>query len=336
MVDYKTFELGDFILQRGVVLPNAKLVYAAIGTLNEAKDNVVLFPTWGSGTPEEVVGLMTGPGRALDPEKYFIVVPNHFGGGLSSSPSNTAAPFEAGRFPRVTIYDSVMAQRRLLNEVFGIAKLRLAAGYSMGALLAYHWAALFPDDVRAIVPIAGAARTGLFNRVFLAGIRSAIVSDPDWKEGFYGDTPPIRGVRQFARVYAGWGFSEPFYRQQVFKTAFGAPSIEEFIETFWEAFFVKCDANNLLAQIWTWEHNDISAHARFGGDLVKALSSIKARTILMPSATDTYFPPIDNENEAKHIPHAELRPIPTIWGHMSPMNPEDQPFIDRALADALQ
>jgi homoserine O-acetyltransferase/O-succinyltransferase len=188
----------------------------------------------------------------------------------------------------------------------------------------------------AATQIAGAARTGLFNRVFLAGIRSAIVSDPDWNEGFYGDTPPIRGVRQFARVYAGWGFSEPFYRQQVFKTAFGAPSIEEFIETFWEAFFVKCDANNLLAQIWTWEHNDISAHARFGGDLVKALSSIKARTILMPSATDTYFPPIDNETEAKHIPHAELRPIPTIWGHMSPMNPEDQPFIDRALADALQ
>ena len=200
MVDYKTFELGDFTLQRGVVLPNAKLVYAAIGTLNDAKDNVVLFPTWGSGTPEEAIGLMTGPGRALDPEKYFIIVPNHFGGGLSSSPSNTAPPFDAGRFPRATVYDSVVAQRRLLNEVFGIARLRLVAGYSMGAPLAYHWAALFPDDVRAIVPIAGAARTGQFNKVFLAGIRSAIMSDPDWNEGFYGDRPPIRGIRQFARV----------------------------------------------------------------------------------------------------------------------------------------
>ena len=113
------------------------------------------------------------------------------------------------------------------------------------------------------------------------------------------------------------------------------PSVEEFIETFWEAFFTKCDANNLLAQVWTWEHNDISAHPRFAGDFEKALSSIKARTILVPAATDTYFPPVDNEFEAKHIPHAEVRPIPSIWGHMSPMNPDDQSFIDRALADAL-
>ena len=335
MVEYKTFALGDFALQTGVILPDAKLVYASVGRLNDTKDNVVLFPTWGSGTPDEVVGLMIGPGRALDPDKYFIVIPNHFGGGLSSSPSNCAPPFERGRFPRVSGYDNVVAQWRLLTEVFGVDRLRLVAGYSMGAILAYHWAAHYPDAAHAIAPIAGSARTGHYNKVFLAGIRSAIMSDPDWNNGFYGDTPPIRGVRQFARVYAGWGFSEPFYRQQVFKTAFGSPSVEDFIETFWEAFFIKCDANNLLAQTSTWLHNDISAHPRFGGDFEKALASIKARAILVPSSTDTYFPPVDNEYEANHMPNAELRSIPTIWGHMSPMNPKDQPFIDEALADLL-
>jgi homoserine O-acetyltransferase len=100
MVECKVFELGRFALPTGVVLPNAKVDYATLGCLNEVKDNVVLFPTCGSGTPEDVVGLMTGPGRALDPEKYFIVVPNQFGGGSSSSPSNTEPPFEKGRFPR--------------------------------------------------------------------------------------------------------------------------------------------------------------------------------------------------------------------------------------------
>jgi homoserine O-acetyltransferase len=335
MAAYKTFELGSFELQRGVVLPDAKVVYATLGRLNDAKDNAILIPTWGSGSPDEAIQLMMGPGRALDPEKYFIVIPNHFGGSFSTSPSNCAPPFEKGRFPRVTGYDNVVAQQRLLTDEFGITNLRLVAGYSMGAIIAYHWATLFPDAVRAIVPIAGSARTAQFNKVFLTGIRSAIMSDPDWNNGYYGDTPPIRGLRQFARIYAGWGFSEPFYRQQLFKTAFGAPSLEDFIETFWEAFFVKCDANNLLAQTSTWLHNDIAAHPRFGGDFEKALGSIKARTILVPAATDTYFPPVDNEYEAKHIPNAELRPIPTIWGHMSPFNPEDRPFIDRALADAL-
>ena len=335
MAEYKTFELGPFALQKSTILPDAKIVYATVGRLNEAKDNAILLPTWGGGSPEEAIALMTGPARPLDPEKYFIVVPNHFNGGFSSSPSNTAPPFEQGRFPRLTTYDSAIAQRRLLTEVFGIARLRLVAGWSMGGMVAYHWAALFPDAVRAIVPIAGAARTALFNKVFIAGIRSAITSDPDWKDGFY-DKPPIRGLRLFGRIYAGWGFSEAFYREEVFKSAFGASSLEEFIETFWEGFFIKSDANNLVSQMWTWEHNDISAHPNFGGNLIKALSSISARAILLPAASDTYFPPVDGEFEAKHIPNAELRPIPTIWGHMSPINPTDQAFIDKALADALR
>lgn len=88
MVQYKTFDLGPFALQKGTVLPDAKIVYATVGRLNDAKDNAVLVPTWGSGSPEDVVGLLIGTARALNPEKYFIVIPNHFGGGFSSSPSN--------------------------------------------------------------------------------------------------------------------------------------------------------------------------------------------------------------------------------------------------------
>jgi homoserine O-acetyltransferase len=170
MVKYRTFDLGPFALQKGTVLPDAKIVCATVGRLNDAKDNVVLVPTWGSGSPEDVVGLLIGTARALNPEKYFIVIPNHFGGGFSSSPSNSAPPFEKGRFPRVTTYDNVNAQHRLLVEEFGITSLRLVAGWSMGAMAAYGWAALFPDSVRAIVPIGGSARTGTFNKVFLAGI----------------------------------------------------------------------------------------------------------------------------------------------------------------------
>ena len=37
---------------------------------------------------------------ALDPSKYFIIIPNMFGNGLSSSPSNTPEPYTAPRFPQ--------------------------------------------------------------------------------------------------------------------------------------------------------------------------------------------------------------------------------------------
>ncbi|MEA3247239.1 MAG: hypothetical protein U9Q74_13890 [Gemmatimonadota bacterium] len=112
---HAVFDLGDVQLQKGSVLPDAKLGYATVGTLNERKDNVVVCPTWFTATPADTVAWMTGPERALNPEEWFIVVPNHFGAGVSSSPSNTPAPFDRGRFPLVTTYDNVDAQRRLLD-----------------------------------------------------------------------------------------------------------------------------------------------------------------------------------------------------------------------------
>ena len=95
-MEYKTFSLGDFPLQKwkGSVLPDAKLGYLTLGELNEAKDNVVVCPTWFTATPSDTAAWMTGPDRALDPEKWFIVIPNHFGAGVSSSPSNTPPPYD--------------------------------------------------------------------------------------------------------------------------------------------------------------------------------------------------------------------------------------------------
>jgi homoserine O-acetyltransferase len=331
---HEIFELGDLALEKGAVLPSARLGYATVGELNTARDNVVLCPTWFTATPSDVEAVMTGEHRFLDPRRFFIVIPNHFGGGVSSSPSNTPPPFEKGRFPRVTAHDSVRAQHRLLTEVLGVDRIRLATSWSMGACQVYHWAALYPDMIDAIAPIAGSARTCMFNKVFLASIRRAIVSDRDWNDGFYTDKPPVNGVKLMAAIYAGWGFSEPFYRAGLFRV-FGAETLDEFIELFWEAFFVKCDANDLLAQMWAWEQSDISRHPDYGGDLARALAAITARAIVLPGSTDTYFPPIDSEFEAAHMPNAECRPVPTLWGHMCPLNPEDQVFIDRALAELV-
>jgi homoserine O-acetyltransferase len=334
MAEHKVFELGDVLLEKGMVLPSARLGYATLGELSSARDNVVLCPTWFTATPSDVELVLTGDQRFLDPSRFFIVIPSHFGAGLSSSPSNTPPPFEKGRFPRVTTSDNVRAQHRLLTEVLGVERIRLATSWSMGACQVYHWAAMYPEMVEAIAPIAGSARTCMFNRVFLAGIRRAITSDPDWNDGFYSDKPPVNGVRLLATIYAGWGFSEPFYRGELFRV-FGADTLDEFIELFWEAFFVKCDANDLLAQMWTWEHNDISRHPDYGGDLPRALRAITARAIVLPGSTDAYFPPIDSEFEAEHMPSGECRPVPTLWGHMCPLNPDDQMFIDSALAELV-
>lgn len=106
-MDYETFNLGDVVLQSGQTIRNAILAYKTYGKLNAEKDNVIVYQCWYSGTHKENEWLI-GEGKALDPQKYFIIIPNIFGNGLSSSPSNTPAPYNEARFPHVTAYDNVV------------------------------------------------------------------------------------------------------------------------------------------------------------------------------------------------------------------------------------
>jgi hypothetical protein len=117
--DYEVFELGDIALQEGATLRDAKLAYKTFGTLNENKSNAIIYPTWYSGFHWDNEWLI-GEGMSLDPAKYFIIVPNMLGNGLSSSPSNTPPPHDQANFPNVTFYDQVETQHKLVTEHFGI------------------------------------------------------------------------------------------------------------------------------------------------------------------------------------------------------------------------
>jgi homoserine O-acetyltransferase len=333
MPDYETFELGDVVLQSGLTLPQAKLVYKTYGKLAPSRDNVIVMPTFYGGQHPETEPMMRA-GRALDPTGYFIVVPNMLGNGMSSSPSNTPAPFDRAAFPNVTVYDNVVCQHRLLTEHLGIDRIRLVVGYSMGAQQAFQWGALYSDMVRAIAPMCGSARTSPHNHLFLEGVKAALRADAAYADGWY-QTPPIKGLLAFARVYAGWVFSQDFFREGEYRKI-GLASVEDAVR-FMEGYFRRRDANDLLAMLWTWQHADISANARFNGDFAAALGAIGARAIVMPSATDLYFRVRDNELEVAQMPNAELRPIPSIWGHVAAFggNPVDDEFIDKALRELL-
>ncbi|MBN9508641.1 MAG: alpha/beta fold hydrolase [Alphaproteobacteria bacterium] len=333
MADFEIFEASNFVLQKGAVLPKVHLAYKTVGSLNPARDNAVLVPTWYTGTHTDLETYMVGAGRALDPGKYYIVMTNLLGNGISSSPSNTAAPFERGRFPHVTIYDNVRLQHMLLTSRLDVKTLRLVTGWSMGACQTFEWATQFPDMVRTACPIAGSARTANYNKVFLLALERALTLDPAFNEGFY-ERPPVAGLRAFATIYAGWGTSEPFYRTEMWQ-AFGSRNMVEHVSDFWEPFFARCDANNLLSQLRTWRDGDISGNATHRGDFAAALRSIRARAIVMPVDNDRYFPPVDSEYEASQIPGAECRVIRSAWGHMAPMNPGDVPAIDAALRELL-
>ncbi len=327
------FEAANFALQSGETLPTTRLVYRTLGELSPTRDNVVLIPSWYSGTDREAELCMVGPERAIDPARHFVILTNLLSGGVSSSPSNTPAPFEAGRFPRVSLHDNVRLQHMLLTQALGIERIKLVAGWSMGGCQAYQWGAQFPDMVASIAPLCCSARTAHFNKIFLLSLRRALELDPAFEDGFYR-RPPVRGLRVFASIYAGWGFSEPFYRMEGFRQ-FGAATAAEFSARFWEPAFLHHDANDLLTLLRCWEEGDISAGPEYGGDLDGALSAITARAIVMPCEHDSYFPSVDSQAEVALMRNAECRPISSIWGHMTLWNPADRPFIDAALRELL-
>jgi homoserine O-acetyltransferase len=333
--EYETFELGDVTLQMGATLRDAKLAYKTYGQLDADRNNAIVYPTWYSGRHWENEWLI-GEGMALDPNQYFIIVPNMLGNGLSSSPSNTPPPYDRARFPHVTVYDNVQAQHRLVTERFGIEKLPLVTGWSMGAGQTYQWAVSFPDMVERACPFCGSSKTSEHNIVFLEGVKAALTADAAWRYGWY-DEQPVRGLRAMARVYAGWGFSQAFYWDRVY-LELGYSSLEDFLVGFWEGFFLDDrDANNLLTMLWTWQNGDIGRTPGFDGDHVKALNAIKARTIALPAEKDLYFPPEDEEYAVRHMPNAELRVIPGVWGHFAGggLNAADTKFIDDILKDLL-
>lgn len=330
-----TFELGNFLLKSGGVLPDCRLVYKTHGTLSSSKDNAVLVPSYFGGSHESYEPLI-GEGMGLDPSRYFIICTNMFGNGMSSSPSNTPEPFNGPSFPRIDYEDNVRAQRSLVAEEFGVEKLALVAGFSMGAQQAFQWGAMFPDMVERMLPWCGSAKTRPHNWVFLDSVRTAIQTDPAFKDGEYAE-PPLAGLRAAGRVWSAWGLSQEWWRRELFREA-GSSTAQEFVEVAFATPWSGADANDRMSMIATWQDGDISNNPAHRGDFDSALASITAKAIIMPCRTDLYFPPEDNDYEAARMPNAEFRPIPSVYGHFAGRpagNAEDTAFINDALRELL-
>ena len=330
------YELGDIELLSGETLLSAKLAYKTYGALNSDKNNVILLPTFYTGTHKRNEGFF-GANRAINPEKHFIISINLFGNGLSTSPSNADKKQRGSKFPTITLWDNIKCQHELLTKNFNIEKIALVTGWSMAGCQSYQWAAQYPDMVEAILPFCASAKTSEHNFVFLEGVKAALCADPIWNNGDYS-SPPIEGLKAFGRVYAGWAFSQSFFREKKYKEL-GFKNVEELLID-WENDHVNnWDANNLLTKLLTWQQNDISTGPIYKNNFTEALNRIKAKAILMPCSHDLYFPPEDNEFEVKHMQNAELRKFDSIWGHCVANPGNDKNFevaLDNAINDLLK
>lgn len=328
--EYDVYDLGDFILEQGTTLPNTKLAYKSFGQLNENGDNAILFPVMFSGT-HAAMAPYVGEDLALDPSKYFIVIPNQLGGGLSSSPHNTDGDFSAEAFPDLSIGDDVIAQHTLLTEHLGVKRLQLVTGWSMGAQQTYEWAVRFPDMVERAAPIAGTAKTTPHCSTYVDVFCDALTSDPGWTNGTYKDPSEVsEGLRRMARVFAMMGASPELYNDELWNE-YGFSSLEGFLEGFWEKWFLPMDPNNLLAMAKKWRSGDVGAYT--GSDLSAALATITAKVFVIAFERDMFITQADCRNEQEMINGSELINIPSYWGHFSMFGLAKEDF--QAINDSL-
>lgn len=321
--------LGGVGLQSGGGLEDAVLVVKTFGHLNARRDNAVIIPT-SFGASHRDFEWMVGQDSVFDPARYFVVIANLFGNGLSTSPSNGAAFAAGAPFPLVTAYDNALVQRYMLERVFGVRRIAAAVGWSMGGQVAWHLAALFPDDVSRLVAICATAKTSAHNHVFLEGAKAVLTADGAYDPAAGRFTRrPERALKALARFYAGWALSQAFYRGERWR-ALGHESLEAFLTDYWEAGFAGRDPDNLLAHIATWQAADISANARHRGDLESAIRAVRAGAMLLPAASDLYFRETDIRAEAAFLADATVTPIVSPWGHRAgnPVrSPADMAFI---------
>ncbi|MGW0038136.1 alpha/beta fold hydrolase [Gordonia sp. NPDC003376] len=336
--EYELISIGELHLEEGEIIPDCELAVATFGDLNAAKDNAILIPTWFSGTHVTWRDVYIGPDHALNPDKYFIIVVNQIGSGLSTSPHNADganAAISMSKFPRVRIGDNVIAQERLLREHYGIETLALVVGGSMGAQQTYEWAVRFPDKVRRAAPIAGTAQNTPDDYLIAQVIREQLMSDPGWSNGEYSTNAEVLdGLTRMSHIWAIKGFSTEFWKQEVYR-ALEFQSKEQFLADFLDPVFTAMDPNDLLTQSWAWQHGDVARHT--GGDLGAALGRITAKTFVMPINEDQLFPVRDCAPEQELIPGSELRVIDDVLGHLGLFGiaPTYMQQVDQHLGDLL-
>jgi homoserine O-acetyltransferase len=176
-------DLGTCTTSRGEVVRECRVGYRTFGRLNERRDNAVLVPTWHGGRSETMTFIL-GSDRWIDTTRYFAILVDKLGNGVSTSPSNSRSQ-PGRRFPRLTYGDMVAAQHRLLVDQLGIRRLHAVVGWSMGGMQALEWSLQFPEAVDRVVSIAGTPRMGTYEMYAIhtmltlldLGMRSGISQD---------------------------------------------------------------------------------------------------------------------------------------------------------------
>jgi len=188
-------DLGRCTLDSGQTIEHCRVGYRTFGTLNAAGDNAVLMATWLNGRSEDMLSLAgsaPSKSRLIDTTKYYAVLLDALGNGVSSSPSNSDDQ-KGANFPAITERDMVRAEYRAVTEVLHLKHAHAVIGISLGGEQTFEWAVTYPEFFDLAVPIAGTPQLTSYDLLSHTITLDAMLADPDYKDGKYGEKqPPLK------------------------------------------------------------------------------------------------------------------------------------------------
>jgi homoserine O-acetyltransferase len=328
--EHQVANLGDVKLEGGEVLKDFKVSYVTHGKLNKAKSNAILVMHMFL-SDHHAHDYLIGPGKALDPDKYFVISTDMLGCSALAQNVTTGATNSGLKmdFPFFTVRDSVNVEYRFLKEYLGLEHVLAVMGPSIGAMKSYQFAVSYPNFISAAIPIAGSPVTGPRARWLTTSMMDIIALDPGWQGGNY-ETNPLTGLAVAARVFAPYIFTERWYAQNV-RTAEQRRELQKI----WHGLFFQ-DARDVYYDLRMWATFNVGDTPGFGGDAGAALRSIKARVLLLSMKDDQLISSEEIAMTKSAIPnvvHVEVNAA----GHAGCCggDPEANKVIDREIARFL-
>lgn len=300
--EQKYVELGDFKVESGEVIRHCRVGYRTFGTRDADGTNIIVFPTWAGGTTEQLAGSI-GAGRSLGLAGYYVVAMDALANGVSSSPSNSAHQPRM-QFPRITIRDMVESQHEALTRLLHITHVKAVMGISMGGMQTFQWIVQYPEFMDQAIAIAGSPRLAAYDLMDWQAQIDSVKNSPGWNEGNYTESPSRVADAEFGALMLT---TPDHYNAQTTRE-----QVKAAIEKARRGDGGQ-DANNKIRQCEAMMSMDVTD--RFGGSMEKAAAAVRAKTLVIVTATDhvvTPGPAID----FAHLLGAQLLVLANNCGHL--------------------
>ena len=326
-------------LESGKKLGPITLAYETYGSLSKKKDNAILLLHALSGDAHAAGwhkddrkpgwwDNMIGPGKAFDTGKYFIICSNVVGGckgstGPSSINPETGEPY-ALDFPIITVFDMVKAQKYLIDHL-GIEKLLCVTGGSMGGMQALQWVASYPHRLVSAIPIAIGIKHSPLQIAFNEVGRQAIMSDPEWRDGYYyKNGSPGRGLA-LARMIGHITYMSDISMEKKFSRKLKNGNynfsfhpdfeVEGYLHYKGDDFVKRFDANSYLYITKAIDYFDLSGK----NNLVPEDKDIDIKFLVISFKSDWLYPPYQSREIVRLLKARRLDAtyceIDTDYGH---------------------